>query len=161
MTYYLFTTQDTNEIVLLKECSGAGTQAAMVRNQLAKKHGKPITSWCCMGGDNPKPVEGATSTAAETPSRPSWHVDVAHGFYRLRNGIIFETGRDDRVWSADAFVVSHPENYRDPEGEWSIGEHQCLAYGYDDPSDPMTWRGGTYGRDYDIVEKIDDPSQPL
>ena len=55
MTYYLFTTQDGKEIVLLKDCPEHGAQAAMVRKQLAKEHGQPITSWCCMGGDNPKP----------------------------------------------------------------------------------------------------------
>lgn len=159
MTYYLFTTQDTNEIVLLKDCPGHGDQVEAVRNQLAKVHGKPIISWCCMGGDNPRPVEDATSIAAETPSRPSWHVDVPHGFYRLRNGIVVETGRDDRIWSADVFILSHPANYRDPAGEWEIGDHQCLGYGPGDPSDPLTWGGGVFGHEYDIVEKIDDPSR--
>ena len=70
--------------------------------------------------------------------------------YVLRNGIVVETGTKNARWSADIKIISLPKGY---EGAWKIEQHNCLVFG-EELYNPLTWTGGGFGEDYDVVKEL-------
>jgi hypothetical protein len=83
--------------------------------------------------------------------------------YVLRNGIVIKDLGDGEVE-----VVSVPPNYVDKfskepanAGKWKIGTIHILCFGDNYGTDPLHYKGGAWGTDYDVVAAIDESAQPL
>jgi len=72
--------------------------------------------------------------------------------YKLRNGLLVKILPSG---SRDIEVVLRPKKKRIIPG-WDIGTVHCLAHGNSEDGSfpPTTWRGGDYGRAFDIIGKV-------
>lgn len=77
-----------------------------------------------------------------------------NGLYKLRNRIVVEAWPEYNPinWSTPVRVVELPVDF-DLESNrgWRVGQVNNLVKKSDDP---MTWEGGAWGSDYDVVEKL-------
>lgn len=82
-----------------------------------------------------------------------------NGLYKLRNGIVVEAWpQENTYYNAPVKTISVPNGLtldEEDARDFAIGSINCLRFtNIDDHENPLTWVGGAFGSQFDVLEKL-------